>query len=674
MTSRPVHRAWTLRCRRAVERCARLFAVPAENPELIRSQSAALSTQIPLLYFILVTNSVALALTHLHSAPAWMTVWTPGALCGFCIVRLVWWRRIRHIEVDTATHLRRLRLTLRLVPVLGVLFTAWGFNLYRYGDAYAQAHVAFYMAITVIGCIFCLMHLRGAALMLAAIVILPFAVFFSLTGNLVFMLMAANLLLVWVAMIFVLLVHYRDFARLVESTVTLRLRQAETQRLSDENFRLANLDSLTGLPNRRAFLAHVDSMAAHASGHHAARARGTRSIVIGLIDLDDFKLVNDAYGHSTGDRVLAEVGRRLLDISTNPVFFARLGGDEFGMLLRENLSTDELMARGRALCRLLQQPYELGELTLRLTASVGFAASPDGPLERPELLFEQADHALYYAKQNARGEPVIFSHAHESERRRMGLIEQALAHADLVRELSVAFQPIVELPSHRILGFEALARWTHERLGQVPPAEFIACAERSNRILQVSEVLLKKALAEARRWPDDTWVSFNLSARDIGSPEATQRIADIVLASGVPPHRIEMEITETALVSDFDVASESLRLLKELGVRIALDDFGTGFSSLTYVQRLPLDKIKIDRSFVSDIVHNATGQSVVKSIVDLCRNLDLDCVVEGAEDEEQVGILHELGCRKMQGYLFGRPMAGDAACALLSRETTIQAA
>ncbi|WP_017777356.1 putative bifunctional diguanylate cyclase/phosphodiesterase [Paraburkholderia kururiensis] len=672
MTSRPVHRAWILRCRRAVERCARLFAVPAENPELIRSQSAALSTQIPLLYFILVTNSVALALTHLHSAPMWMTVWAPGALCGFCIVRLFWWRRIRNVEVDTATHLRRLRLTLRLVPVLGVLFTAWGFNLYQYGDAYAQAHVAFYMAITVIGCIFCLMHLRGAALMLAAIVILPFVVFFSLTGNLVFMLMAANLLLVWVAMIFVLLVHYRDFARLVESTVTLRLRQAETQRLSDENFRLANLDSLTGLPNRRAFLAHIDSMASAADSNSAIRPKGASPIVIGLIDLDDFKLVNDAYGHSTGDRVLAEVGRRLLDVSTNPVFFARLGGDEFGMLLRENLSTDELMARGRVLCRLLQQPYELGDLTLRLTASVGFAAS-DGPVERPELLFEQADHALYYAKQNARGEPVIFSHTHESERRRMGLIEQALAHADLEHELTVAFQPIVELPNHRILGFEALARWTHERLGEVPPAEFIACAERSNRILVVSEVLLKKALAEARRWPDDTWVSFNLSARDIGSPEATQRIADIVLASGVPPHRIEMEITETALVSDFDLASESLRLLKQLGVRIALDDFGTGFSSLTYVHRLPLDKIKIDRSFVSDIVHNATGQSVVKSIVDLCRNLDLDCVVEGAEDEEQVRILHELGCRKMQGYLFGKPMAGDAACALLSRET-IQAA
>jgi diguanylate cyclase (GGDEF)-like protein len=646
--------------------------VPAENPELIRSQSAALSTQIPLLYFILVTNSVALALTHLHSAPAWMTVWTPGALCGFCIVRLFWWRRIRHVEVDTATQIRRLRLTLRLVPVLGVLFAAWGLNLYQYGDAYAQAHVAFYMAITVIGCIFCLMHLRGAALMLAAIVILPFVVFFSLTGKLVFMLMAANLLLVWIAMVFVLLVHYRDFARLVESTVTLRLRQAETQRLSDENFRLANLDSLTGLPNRRAFLAHIDSMAPAAGGDSAIRLIGANPIVIGLIDLDDFKLVNDAYGHSTGDRLLAEVGRRLLDISTNPVFFARLGGDEFGMLLRENLSTDELMARGRALCRLLQQPYELGDLTLRLTASVGFAAS-DGPVERPELLFEQADHALYYAKQNARGEPVIFSHTHESERRRMGLIEQALAHADLSHELSVAFQPIVELPNHRILGFEALARWMHERLGEVPPAEFIACAERSNRILLVSEVLLKKALAEAQRWPDGTWVSFNLSARDIGSPEATQRIADIVLASGVPPHRIEMEITETALVSDFDLASESLRLLKQLGVRIALDDFGTGFSSLTYVHRLPLDKIKIDRSFVSDIVHNATGQSVVKSIVDLCRNLDLDCVVEGAEDEEQVRVLHELGCCKMQGYLFGKPMAGDAACALLGQET-VQAA
>ena len=285
------------------------------------------------------------------------------------------------------------------------------------------------------------------------------------------------------------------------------------------------------------------------------------------------------------------------------------------------------------------------------------------------MLFERADYALYNAKQNSRGKPVIFSTDHEIERRRSGLIEQALAQADLARELSLDFQPIIELPGNHIAGFEALARWTNNALGMVPPGEFIRRAERSNRILLISEILLERALESAKCWPDHVRVSFNLSTRDIASPEATRRIVEIISASRVPAHRIELEITETALVSDFDVASDSLRLLKQLGVHISLDDFGTGFSSLSYVHRLPLDKIKIDRSFVADIATNTTSQKVVKSVVDLCRNLNLDCVVEGVETEDQLRILSDLGCRKMQGYLFGRPMSADDASSLLAEES-----
>jgi diguanylate cyclase (GGDEF)-like protein len=585
----------------------------------------------------------------------------PAVLCLVCVVRFAWWLRTRHHDVDAATAARRLRRTVRLAAILALFFTAWGLSLYPYGDEYQQSHVAFYMAITVIGCIFCLMHLRAAALSLTVIVIIPFVIFFSLTGKLVFVSIAVNLFLVSVAMVVILLTYYRDFARLIESREELNLRQIETQRLSDDNFRLANLDSVTGLPNRRAFFAYLD-------GISPSMFQDGRGAVIGLVDLDGFKLVNDAYGHAIGDRVLAEVGRRLQQFEDSSAFLARLGGDEFGVLLRGDLSNDDVTHRGTEICRVLRLPYHLPDMTARLSASIGFAVSRGG-VEGVDVLFERADYALYNAKQNSRGKPVIFSTDHEIERRRSGLIEQALAQADLERELSLDFQPIIELPGKHIAGFEALARWTNSTLGTVPPAEFIRRAERSNRILLISEILLERALECAKGWPDHVRVSFNLSTRDIASPEATRRIVEIISASRVPAHRIELEITETALVSDFAVASDSLRLLKQLGVHISLDDFGTGFSSLSYVHRLPLDKIKIDRSFVADIATNTTSQKVVKSVVDLCRNLNLDCIVEGVETEDQVRILGDLGCRKMQGYLFGRPMSADEVISLLTEES-----
>ncbi|AXL50431.1 histidine kinase [Paraburkholderia caffeinilytica] len=624
-----------------------LYASTASG--LSRSQFEAFARQLPLLYLILVVNSFAVAFTHVGTAPAWLAIYAPAAMCSACILRLfVWLGRRKYLaSMSDAQVAARLKNTVLLIALLGIIFTGWGLLLFPYGDPYARAHVAFYMSITVIGCIFCLMHMRTAALLLTAIVIVPFTVFFSLTHNLVLIAIAINVVLVSIAMIIILLTYYRDFARLVESQRALEAKQSELQHLSDENLRLANLDSLTGLPNRRRFLADLDAL-------FRSTKDGQAGFAVGVIDLDGFKQVNDVYGHGAGDRVLEEVGRRLLQFSAPTLSLARLGGDEFGLLVRDVTDRQQLLDLGASICSALQVPYAWQGTTARLSGSLGFAMSPSTG-RSPAQLFEHADYALYFAKEHRRGGTTIFSREHEEQIRELGQVDQALRHADLEREMTLHFQPIVDVSSQRVISYEALARWNSPSLGLIPPSLFIKVAERSGFIHALSVKLLCKALAEMRAWDPATRIAFNLSAHDIGSAEAVGNIVDIVTKSGIAPGRLTFEVTETALIQDFEQATSSLHALKNLGVRISLDDFGTGYSSLTCIHRLPLDKVKIDRGFLKDIDSDATAQNVVRSIVELCRSLKLTCVVEGVESGVQVSVLRGLGCTVMQGFYFGHP-------------------
>jgi predicted signal transduction protein with EAL and GGDEF domain len=262
---------------------------------------------------------------------------------------------------------------------------------------------------------------------------------------------------------------------------------------------------------------------------------------------------------------------------------------------------------------------------------------------------------------------MIFSKEHEIQIRQFASVEKCLRNGDLEKELSLAFQPIFDVTRGEAVAFEALARWDSPELGRVPPAIFVRVAERSDFITQLTQILLRKALACARSWPDDIRVSFNLSVRDIASPEAIMKIIAIVQDSGVSPQRIDFEVTETALMRDFDKGCECLKALKALGAHIALDDFGTGYSSLSYVHRLPLDKIKIDRGFIKDIETQPTCRDIVKTVIDLCRNLKLACVIEGMETKEQAQILFGLGGSLMQGYNFSKDMPADAVPAFLAR-------
>lgn len=622
------------------------------KPDLVQAQARAFSRQVPLLYLILLSNTAILSFTHYGVAPKMLTLYIPAVLATICVARLVRWWSSRNVLLDETESKRLLGATTPLAAVLGAAFTAWSFFLFPYGDAYQQSHVFFYMSITVIGCIFCLMHLPSAALTLTGVVILPLGIFFSTSDQPVFVAMAVNVSLVSVAMIAILACHYGEFVDLIGAQRALIAQNAQTQKLSDENHRLANLDTLTELPNRRRFLEELSLRLDRTQGEPAG-------FVVGMVDLDGFKPVNDSFGHAIGDKLLIQVAGRLSVFPCDRFLVARLGGDEFGLIIDGDLSDAEIGDLGRRLCSVLGEPYVLPSVIAPVSASVGFCRYPDGG-RTAEQLFEHADYALYHAKRTLRGSAVIFDDRHSKEIRALAAIETALRHADLEREVRPVFQPIVDAQENRTIGFEALARWDSPVLGSVSPAIFIAAAERLGLIGTVTEMLAYKVLRTVAEWPMDLRVSFNLSAKDIASPDTVNHLVEIVHASLVQPHRIDFEITETALVNDFDQAKIALQTLRDLGARTSLDDFGTGYSSLSHVRQLPLDKLKVDRSFVAEMEHHQPSRDIVKAVLDLAHNLHFDCVVEGVETADQAALILELGGRLMQGYHFARPLEAEA--------------
>lgn len=635
------------------------LSVKDSDPELVHSQLQAFSRQIPLLYFILVANTIAVSVTHLRDTPAWLTIYAPGALSVVSVLRCVRWWRARHQTLSHEQAVPELRLLIRLAALLSVAFCGWSLLLFPYGTAYEQAQVAFYMGTTMLGCVFCLMHLRAAALLVLSIVVVGFAIFLVMTGHPVFIAMAIDMTLVGVALGFIVELYYRNFANVVDSQRELLASQKKTQRLSDENFHLASIDSLTDLPNRRSFFASMQALT------EQSRSTG-ESFGVGLIDLDGFKQVNDIYGHASGDIVLKEVGKRLTVFAEPDVFFARLGGDEFGVLVQHTGSHAAIAALGTRICEALSKPYWVSGNIAELSGTVGWAVFPETGSTVAQV-FERADAALYAAKENHRGTSVVFSLEHETRIRRASLVAQELRQADLEAELFLEFQPIHDMAAQRTIGFEALGRWDNARLGRVSPGEFIPIAERTELILRVTEILLHKALAEALDWPEPLYLSFNLSAIDISTSQRALRIIEIVEASGMPLHRVNFEITETAVTRDFEQAHSSLTTIKQAGCRVSLDDFGIGYSSLSYVHRLPFDTIKIDRSFVIDVDSDTVSRNIVKSVLDLCKNLGLHCVVEGLETTRQAEVLNDMGAVVVQGYLFGKPMAAEAVRGHLQR-------
>ncbi|OLP62442.1 histidine kinase [Xaviernesmea oryzae] len=618
-----------------------LFTVSSDNPDLLKAQHRAFTRQMPMMYLILLSSTWALAATHMSSTPGWLTIGIPMVLTIGCVTRIFFWWRTRHAEPTPERAYLVLRRTNALSVGIAVAFTAWSFLLVPYGDAYAQSHVAFYMAITVISCIFCLTHVRSAALIVTLIVNGAFIVFFLSLGQATFAAITINVALVCFGMMSIVFTNYRHFEQMVVS-------QQQTQALSNENLRLANVDRLTDLPNRRAFFSHLESMLQDAE-------HGGKRLALGIIDLDGFKPINDLYGHSVGDRLLIEIGRRLAQQPPNVLAF-RLGGDEFAVVVTEASSDQQLIDGGNVLTERLHLPIQMPEATVRVSASIGIAVYPD-LAGTAEQLFDRADYALYHAKKARRGGAVLFTSDHERRINIETRIEQALKQCDPAQELSIVFQPIIDLRDGAIMGFESLARWESPTLGRVPPSRFFPIAERAGIVGMLTRPLLQKALAIARGWEGGMRLSFNLSAQDLTSAESVLALVSIVNASGFDPHRLDFEITETAFTHDFDQVERSVDMLRALGCGISLDDFGIGYSSLTRLHALPLTKIKIDRSFVSALHQRPASFKIVKSVLALSRDMELECVVEGVETGEELAVLQRLGAVFVQGYLFSPPLA-----------------
>jgi diguanylate cyclase (GGDEF)-like protein len=383
------------------------------------------------------------------------------------------------------------------------------------------------------------------------------------------------------------------------------------------------------------------------------------------LDLDRFKSVNDSLGHSAGDRLLVAVGERLRTVAVEAHLVARLGGDEFAILVAD--VTDPAMASGLAqrLVRELGKPYDIDGSTVAIGASIGISVAP-GDATDVGILLRNADMALYRGKGEGRGTYRFFEPEMDARMRERRQLEVDLREALAEDRFELHYQPLVLVGSKRIVGFEALIRWNSPIRGMVPPIDFIPLAEETGLIVEIGEWVLGKACAEAASWPCDTKIAVNLSPVQFKSPRLVEAVADALLRSGLPPGRIELEITESVLIRETEAVLDVLHRLKAMGVTISMDDFGTGYSSLGYLRSFPFDKIKIDRSFVRDVATNAEAAAIIRAVTSLGVALGMETVAEGVETEEQFERLREEGCTQVQGYLFSKPRPAGAIPDLLA--------
>ncbi len=439
---------------------------------------------------------------------------------------------------------------------------------------------------------------------------------------------------------------------------------------------LAYHDSLTRLANRRLFKEHLKRSLAR-----ARRRRGCAALL--FIDLDHFKRINDTLGHSMGDLLLQRVADRLAKciretdcISRNQSEetdsnVSRFGGDEFIILLDQVADADAAGSVAQRVLDVLAPPMVLHDQEVVISASIGIAIAPrDG--ESVDGLLRRADAAMYHAKESGRNNYQLFEESLQPSSRARLALESDLRRAIERGEIQVHYQPRVDMGSGQPTGFEALARWHHAELGMIPPGEFVPIAEESGLIAALGDLVLRRACVQARLWAESGMgnfrVSVNLSPLQFKNQSIFETVQRILAETGLSPGFLELEITESTLIENEEMATEALRALKGIGISVSLDDFGTGYSSLSYLKRFPVDTVKIDRSFVRDIPNDADDAAIVAAIISMAQALNLQIVAEGVETEEQRAFLSDRGCNEIQGFLVSPAVPADSIEELIGKE------
>jgi diguanylate cyclase (GGDEF)-like protein len=437
----------------------------------------------------------------------------------------------------------------------------------------------------------------------------------------------------------------------------------ERKRAQERITHLAKFDELTGLANRTQFRERINVML-------AAVYQRQNHVAIHLIDLDRFKSINDTLGHPIGDKVLKEVAFRLSTVIKPGDMITRFGGDEFVMLQSVTEGRQDAEWLAQRLARTLKEPFEIDGHHIGIGASIGIAMAPIDGVNADELL-KKADMALYAAKNGGGGSHRFFAMDMEEAVQQRRALELDLREALASEQFELNYQPLVDLRTGRVTTCEALLRWTHPVRGEVPPSMFIPVAEETGLIIALGEWALNRACVEAATWPHGVKVAVNLSPVEFRHRGLALQVVSALAKSGLPAQRLELEVTERPLLEDNDGTLSTMQQLNNLGVGLSLDDFGIGYSSLNYLRKFPFHKIKIDQSFICDLGDERDARAIIGAVASLGVGLDKTVVAEGIETEEQMELVRSQGCHEGQGYLFGRPMTGDAIRARLETPITL---
>ncbi|WP_245517149.1 MULTISPECIES: EAL domain-containing protein [unclassified Mesorhizobium] len=455
----------------------------------------------------------------------------------------------------------------------------------------------------------------------------------------------------------------------IARTMSMQTEAAETlerrvEERTAEIQHLATHDILTGLPNRGLLADTMDE---------ALRSlRGGEKLAVHCIDLDRFKPVNDTLGHPVGDELLRAVARRLRQQAGDTAMVARVGGDEFTILQLLLDGDEQAGALASRVIHALSDEFSIQGHTISIGSSIGLAVFPDDG-QSSDILIRNADLALYKAKMEGRGTCRSFEPGMDARLQERRQLESELAQGVANDQFVLHYQPLHDAKTSKLTGFEALVRWNHPRLGQLPPSQFIQLSEEVGVIDSLGEWIMRQACADAAKWPLPVKIAVNLSPAQFKQQGLPLQVASALAASGLLPSRLELEITESVLLAHSEHTIQTLHSLRDLGVSIAMDDFGTGYSSLSYLRSFPFDRIKIDRSFVSLMCESGESRAIVKAVAELGTTLGMTTTAEGVETEDQYRLVRENGCTDVQGWLFGRPMPASELCTLFEQSSALTA-
>jgi len=429
-----------------------------------------------------------------------------------------------------------------------------------------------------------------------------------------------------------------------------------TERKKDQQklLNLARYDQVTQLPNRSMYWDFLSKSIATAS-------RTKNNIAILLLDLDNFKQINDSLGHDAGDELLIQMAKKLSHCVREADIVARVGGDEFAILLLNPRDTQVAANIAQKVLADIAQTFHIFSNDVSVRASIGIAIYPDDGTTATQLT-KAADTAMYHAKSSGRNTFKYFSRAMHERIQHDMKITQELHKALDGQQMSVNFQPQLQVNNNQLVGFEALIRWHHPKMGQVSPTEFIPVAETNGLITEIGDWCLMQALQQTKKWNEKLVngnrvnIAVNVSSLQFKQNKFAEHIINLVTSSGLPPELLELEITETAIMENPKQTIEDLHKLRAAGIRISMDDFGTGYSSLAQLKQLPIDVLKIDKSFIDEINQNESGNAIVKSIIDLAHSLNISVVAEGVETQDQFTFLKKSDCDVVQGYYFSKPL------------------